>query len=222
MIQISNDVQQVIDRIFLDCATSKVKKLDICGEIDTAISKLDKITFHKKAKDVDEAPFAWKREDLFLLKVRYYMFSYKILNLPQGILVTVEEVAKNGQIITEKEIISYSEKKEIYESVMTVFAKALKCSLNKKDIINESKNCSYDEKKEMCESVIIDVAKILKHSLTEADAYKGMDDTDIMIVELGDFIKSMQRKYKKRNKIYGQNEIAKLIKDCLILMFDEE
>lgn len=43
----------MLDRLFLDCVTSKVKKLDVCGEIDSAISKLDKITSHKKAFDAD-------------------------------------------------------------------------------------------------------------------------------------------------------------------------
>ena len=48
--------------------------------------------------------------------------------------------------------------------------------------------------------------------------YKGMDDIDIMIVKLGHFIKYMQRKYSKR---YGQDEIARLIKQSPDLMFDD-
>lgn len=130
MIQLFNDVQQVLDRLFLDCVTSKVKKLDVCGEIDSAISKLDKITSHKKAKDVDNAPFAWKRDNMFVLKVRYYMFSYKISSLPQGVLVAVEEVAKNGQIITEKKCLSYSDKKTLYESIMKEVAVIVKRTIN--------------------------------------------------------------------------------------------
>ena len=129
MIQISNDVQYVIDRIFLDCATSRVKNLDICGEIDSTISKLDKTIYHRKAKNIINVPFGWKRDNLYVLKVRCYYFSYEITYLTDDILITIEEVAKDGRILTESNM-SYSQKEILYESIMKDIAKIVKKHIN--------------------------------------------------------------------------------------------
>ena len=80
---------------------------------------------------------------------------------------------------------------------------------------------TYEEKKSLYEKIMKEVVKNIKKLLNESNQYNSMDDTDIMIVELGDFIKKMQKKYKNKNKKYGQDEIAKLITHSLALMFED-
>ena len=66
------------------------------------------------ATAVNNATFAWKRDKLLVLRVGNLMFAYRKGMLQNGdAIVVVEEVAQNGEIVTEnarKSIIALMER----------------------------------------------------------------------------------------------------------------
>jgi len=118
--------------MFLEHITSKTKKMDICNEIDKTLSGLDKMSYHRKSKDVFDAPFSWKRDNMYVIKIKNYMFSYDVAYINDEIIISIEEVAKNGYIITENKTSINTQL--LYESIIRDVAKIVK-----KAIINQDK-----------------------------------------------------------------------------------
>ena len=100
MVIISNEVLNVLNRIFLVGIAYKGRIPNIYGNIITKIENLDKSVMNVFASSVNNAPYAWKREDLLVLVVGKYMFSYE--KYEDENLVIVHEVAENGRIVTER------------------------------------------------------------------------------------------------------------------------
>ena len=65
---------------------------------------LDKTVANVYASSVTNAPFAWKRDNILVLVVGKLMFSYlKKIKKNGDIIIVVDEIAENGQIVTERE-----------------------------------------------------------------------------------------------------------------------
>lgn len=70
--------------------------------VKTAIEKLDSSIANIYAKSVSNAPFAWKRDNMLVLRVGNLMFSYSKAQTQQGeIIIAIHEVMENGQIVNE-------------------------------------------------------------------------------------------------------------------------
>ena len=101
MVVYSREVLNVLDRIFLVGIAYDGRIPPLYSKIKTAILNLDKSVMNVFASSVNNAPYAWKREDLLVLVVGKYMFSYE--KYEDENLVIVHEVAENGRIVTERE-----------------------------------------------------------------------------------------------------------------------
>ena len=100
MVIISNEVLNVLNRIFLVGIAYNGRIPNLYGSIITKIENLGKSVANVYASSVNNAPYAWKRENLLVLVVGKYMFSYN--KFDDDNLVIVHEVAENGRIVTEE------------------------------------------------------------------------------------------------------------------------
>ncbi len=104
MVVISDDVLNVLNRIFLVGIAYNGRIPNMYGSIISKIENLDKSVGNVFASAVNNAPYAWKRDNLLVLVVGKYMFSYEKKPLKDGSIgVVVYEVAENGRIVTEQE-----------------------------------------------------------------------------------------------------------------------
>ena len=104
MVVISDVVLNVLNRIFLVGIAYNGRIPNMYGSIISKIENLDNTVGNVFASAVNNAPFAWKRDNLFVLVVGKYMFSYEKKPLNDGSIgVVVYEVAENGRIVTEQE-----------------------------------------------------------------------------------------------------------------------
>lgn len=101
MVTISNEVLNVLNRIFLVGIAYNGRIPNVYGNIIAKIENLDKSVANVHASSVNNAPYAWKRDDLLVLVVGKYMFSYE--KFEDDNFVVVHEVAENGRIVTERE-----------------------------------------------------------------------------------------------------------------------
>lgn len=134
MIVLSNDVKNVLNRIFLIGIAYNGKISKKYSKIKTALRNLDNSIINIKASAVNNAPLSWKRDNVNVIQVENFLFSYKKAEHNDNIIITVNEVAENGKIVTETKQLSYSKKKRLYESIMRDVAKIVK-----KAIINQNK-----------------------------------------------------------------------------------
>lgn len=103
MVVISDDVLNVLNRIFLVGIAYNGRIPNVYGSIISKIENLDKSVGNVFASSVNNAPFSWKRDNLLVLVVGKYMFSYEKKPLKDGSIgVVVYEVSENGRIVTEE------------------------------------------------------------------------------------------------------------------------
>ena len=104
MVILSREVENVLDRIFLVGIAYNGKIPPLYSKAKATLLNLDKSVANIYAPSVNNAPFAWKRDNLLVLVVGKYMFSYEKNTLKDGSVgVIVNEVAENGKIVTERE-----------------------------------------------------------------------------------------------------------------------
>lgn len=102
MVILSREVENVLDRIFLVGIAYNGKISPLYSKAKATLLNLDKSIANIYAPSINNAPFAWKRDNLLVLVVGKYMFSYEKNTLKDGSVgVIVHEVAENGRIITE-------------------------------------------------------------------------------------------------------------------------
>ena len=101
MVVTSEDVRNVLNRIYLVGIAYNGKPPKIYFDCIEAIENLDKSIENVYAKSLQNVPFAWKRDNMLVCKVGKYCFSYVKFNIGDEIIISVEEVAENGIIITE-------------------------------------------------------------------------------------------------------------------------
>jgi hypothetical protein len=100
MVIISHEVLNVLNRIFVVGIAYNRQIPTLYAKARTSILNLDKTVANVFASSVNNAPYAWKRENLLVLVVGKYMFSYS--KFDDGNLVVVHEVAENKRIVTEE------------------------------------------------------------------------------------------------------------------------
>ena len=104
MVIASNEVENVLNRIFLVGIAYNGQIPPLYTKAQTAILNLDKTVANVYASSVANAPYAWKRDNVLVLVVGKLMFSYyRKTNKNGDIIVVVDEVAENGSIVTERE-----------------------------------------------------------------------------------------------------------------------
>ena len=104
MVITSNEVENVLNRIFLVGIAYNGQIPPLYTKAQTAILNLDKTVANVYASSVANAPYAWKRDNVLVLVVGKLMFSYlRKTNKNGDIIIVVDEVAENGQIVTERE-----------------------------------------------------------------------------------------------------------------------
>ena len=104
MVILSEEVENVLDRIFLVGVAYDGIIPPLYTKAKSAISNLDKTVLNVYASSVNHAPYAWKRDNTRVLVVDELLFSYEKNTLKNGsIAVIVHEVAENGVIVTEKQ-----------------------------------------------------------------------------------------------------------------------
>ena len=104
MVIASNEVENVLNRIFLVGIAYNGQIPPLYTKAQTAILNLDKTVANVYASSVANAPYAWKRDNVLVLAVGKLMFSYlRKTNKNGDIIIVVDEVAENGQIVTERE-----------------------------------------------------------------------------------------------------------------------
>ena len=104
MVIASNEVENVLNRIFLVGIAYNGQIPPLYTKAQTAILNLDKTIANVYASAVSNAPYAWKRDNVLVLVVGKLMFSYyRKTNKNGDIIVVVDEVAENGRIVTERE-----------------------------------------------------------------------------------------------------------------------
>ena len=104
MVIASNEVENVLNRIFLVGIAYNGQIPPLYTKAQTAILNLDKTVANVYASSVANAPYAWKRDNVLVLVVGKLMFSYyRKTNKNGDIIVVVDEGAENGRIVTERE-----------------------------------------------------------------------------------------------------------------------
>ena len=104
MVIASNEVENVLNRIFLVGIAYNGQIPPLYTKAQTAILNLDKTVANVYASSVANDPYAWKRDNVLVLVVGKLMFSYlRKTNKNGDIIIVVDEVAENGQIVTERE-----------------------------------------------------------------------------------------------------------------------
>lgn len=102
MVLINNDVENVLNRIFLVGIGYNGKIPPLYAKARNKILQLDKTITSTNASAVNNAPFAWKRDKMLVLVVGNLMFSYRRKTARNSdVVIIVEEVAQNGKILTE-------------------------------------------------------------------------------------------------------------------------
>ncbi|MBR4293993.1 MAG: hypothetical protein IKT53_03280 [Bacteroidaceae bacterium] len=114
MVLINNNIENVLNRILLVKVAYKGTIPSLYTEAKTALAQLDESITTVKASAVNNAPFAWKRDNALVLRVGNLMFSYyKDFDEYGNVIVLVNEVAEDGKIVTEnapKSIIALMER----------------------------------------------------------------------------------------------------------------
>ena len=114
MVLINDNIENVLNRILLVKVAYKGEIPSLYTEAKTELSKLDKSMINTNASAVNNAPFAWKRDNALVLRVGNLMFSYyKDFDEYGNVIVLVNEVAEDGKIVTEnapKSIIALMER----------------------------------------------------------------------------------------------------------------
>lgn len=104
MVIVSDDVRNVVNRIFLVGIAYKGRIPNMYGQIISAFEKLESSVANVNASSVNSAPFAWRRDKMLILRVGSLMFSYtKTIQQNGETLVIVHEAMENGRIVTEQE-----------------------------------------------------------------------------------------------------------------------
>ena len=104
MVILSNEVENVLNRIFLVGVAYQGNIPTLYGKVRTALLNLDKTVLNVYATAVNNAPFAWKRDNYLVLVIGKFMFSYEKKPLKDGgVGVVVYEVAENGQVVMEQQ-----------------------------------------------------------------------------------------------------------------------
>ena len=114
MVLINDNIENVLNRILLVKVAYKGTIPSLYTEAKTALAQLDESITTVKASAVNNAPFAWKRDNALVLRVGNLMFSYyKDFDEYGNVIVLVNEVAEDGKIVTEnapKSIIALMER----------------------------------------------------------------------------------------------------------------
>ena len=114
MVLINDNIENVLNRILLVKVAYKGTIPSLYTEAKTALAQLDESITTVKASAVNNAPFAWKRDNALVLRVGNLMFSYyKDFDEYGNVIVLVNDVAEDGKIVTEnapKSIIALMER----------------------------------------------------------------------------------------------------------------
>lgn len=103
MVIINQNIENVLNRIYLEGITYQGKAPDLFFEATEKLKKLDKSVLNVYAKAVNNAPYGWKIENALVLVVGKLMFLYeKEIDKNGNCNIIVFEVAENGQIVNEK------------------------------------------------------------------------------------------------------------------------
>lgn len=127
-VEIFIEVRNILNRIYLDGIGRYGYPPSVYSSLINSIEYLPEKSIHIKALSVSNAPFAWKRDNLYVLKAsNHYMFSYMIFaDVKTGEDVcAIYEIAKDGRILTESNM-SYSQKEMLYESIMQDISRIVK------------------------------------------------------------------------------------------------
>ena len=93
MVVISREVINILNRIYLVGIAYKGCPPPLYANVKTAIEKLGKSIANIYAKSVNNAPYAWKRDNMLVLRVGNLMFAYSKSQSQQGeIIVAIHEV----------------------------------------------------------------------------------------------------------------------------------
>ena len=102
MVLVNDNIENVLNRILLLQVAYNGTIPSLYTEAKTALYQLDKSIITIKTSAINNAPFAWKRDNDFVLRIGNLMFSYcKDVDEHGNIIVLVKEVAENGKIVTE-------------------------------------------------------------------------------------------------------------------------
>lgn len=116
MVIINETIRNVLNRIFLVGISCNGDIPTIYSQAIAALENLNNSIVNINATSVNNAPFAWKRDKLLILRVDNLMFAYRRKILQNGdTIIIVEEVSQNGIIVTEsatKSILSLMERME--------------------------------------------------------------------------------------------------------------
>ena len=131
-VEVCIEVENILNRIYLDNIGRKGQPPAIYAVLINSIESLPEKSVHIKASTVSNAPFAWKRDNLYVLRANeHYMFSYEILvdDETGEEICAIYEIAENGIILTESKL-TYHQKRAIYESIMKKFSIMVKRALD--------------------------------------------------------------------------------------------
>ena len=99
MVIVSDDVRNVVNRIFLIGIAYKGRIPNMYGQIISAFEKLESSVANVNASSVNSVPFAWRRDKMLVLRVGSLMFSYtKTIQQNGEIKETVEQYLKRNLI----------------------------------------------------------------------------------------------------------------------------
>ena len=104
MVIVSDDVRNVVNRIFLVGIAYKGHIPNMYGQIISAFEKLESSVANVNASSVNSVPFAWRRDKMLVLRVGSLMFSYtKTIQQNRETLIIIHKAMENGRIVTEQE-----------------------------------------------------------------------------------------------------------------------
>lgn len=140
MVILSNTVENVLSRIFLEGIARNGRSPQIYGEAMQALERLDKTCLTVNANSNPYSPLGWRRNNSSILVVgekhNILRFSYTKEKLNGETLITVEEVADAyGNILTESYQPKYNERPNVIRLTEAQFKMMLTECITK--IINE-------------------------------------------------------------------------------------
>lgn len=101
MVIVNETIKNVLHRIFLIGIAYNGRIPQLYTQAMSELDNLDFSVLSTNASAVNNAPFAWVRNRMLVLRVGKLMFSYTKQNINGETLVIVDEVAENGIIVTE-------------------------------------------------------------------------------------------------------------------------
>lgn len=101
MVIVNETIKNVLNRIFLVGIAYNGQIPKLYSQSVSEIETLDSSVLNKNASSVNNAPFAWVRDKMLVLRVGKLMFAYSKQHINGETIVIVDEVAENGIIVTE-------------------------------------------------------------------------------------------------------------------------